>query len=66
VPAKTAPATGKTKIRTCPTCGDPLHRDPVTKRYTRHPEPAPEKAEIIPPEPEKITKRRLFGRNRNA
>ena len=43
----------KTKVRLCPTCGGPMHRDPVTKKFTKHPasEPVPEPVEIIPLEP---------------
>jgi hypothetical protein len=56
----------KRKIQACPTCGGPLHRDPVTKRYTRHPDslPAPNDPGPIEVGPVPRRKRGLFRRKR--
>jgi hypothetical protein len=59
----------KRKVTLCPTCGQPTHRDPVTKRFTRHPGDLPPPPEVVE---EAITtiersgkpRRRFFGRKR--
>jgi hypothetical protein len=52
----------KRKVTLCPACGQPVHKDPVTGRFTRHPDGLP----VAPAaEPAPLPKRRrLFGRKR--
>jgi hypothetical protein len=53
----------KRKVTLCPACGQPVHKDPVTGRFTRHPDSLP----VVVPAPELAPlpkRRRLFGRKR--
>jgi hypothetical protein len=67
----------KRKVTMCPTCGQPTHKDPLTGRFTKHPQdpgpietgpltrwrdtPHPELAGIPPREPEPERKRRRLN-----
>jgi hypothetical protein len=58
----------KRKVTLCPACGQPVHKDPVTGRFTRHPDspPPPEVVEeaITTIERSGKPRRRFFGRKR--